>query len=378
LTPLRTAPEPAPLDRLSERPALTVEVMEPTSRRNLRGRGTVTRYRSVTSDGIEREVLHGQLESQTKSPTRSADLTIGTAPPLSVGPDGMMMHFLLRTLEQGVEVVLFGPELGRSDRRLGAEGRTRIAGQLSLPRSAVAAHAIADRLQHDTGSDLSTMLWTGISLGAIKGIVFSALAPDWGRTMAYSHFVVPVCPVPRDPPTDAELRRYLFGELRAMARASAELAWKDLRDRSLGIYTDAMRLTRPGLLARYVLSAPPDAEFRTFTAAWRSAIVNGDAGVAAAGLPLDRPVTFELYDRDNGNPSYAWARLLEEQLTRGRARLLMRHGLHSDAARLSEQQRRAVVIRSVINAVNRGTPVDELVHPLDERPRSRSGAALRR
>ncbi|MET0144900.1 MAG: hypothetical protein ABW328_08965 [Ilumatobacteraceae bacterium] len=347
----------------SELPELSVVDLQPTSRRTV-PLGTVTRYRATTSDGLEREIVHGQVRPAFRPAARSADLTVGTAAPLSVGPDGMMMHLLLRTMDLGVDVVVFGPERGPSDQHIGREERQRLAGQLSLPRSAVAAHVIADRLAAETGSDMSTMLWTGISLGAIKGILFAALAPRHGRALAYGHFTVPVCPQPMDAPDDRQMRRYVFGELGAMFRASGELAWKDMRDRSLAMPANVMRVAQPGLLTRYLRSAPQGSEFKMFTSAWQQVIVNGDVGIAAAGLPRDRPTTYELFDRDNGNPPDVWTRVLADQTAEGSARIVIRHGRHSDAVRLSHQRWRGVLLRRVIDQVHCGTPPDQITHPL--------------
>src|ERR1700736_808359 len=113
---------------------------EKVREKNLPRYGTVAWYRSVMSDGIEREVIHGRALDARKPSGRSADLTIGTAPPLSLGPEGMTMHFLLKSMEMGVDVVVFGPERSRADRRLDADGRRRIASQVSLPNSAHACH----------------------------------------------------------------------------------------------------------------------------------------------------------------------------------------------------------------------------------------------
>src|SRR5688572_24961078 len=76
-----------------------------TRRQNLARYGTVTRFRTTMSDGIEREVIHAQALARTKAPTRSVDLTIGTAPPLGTGPEGMIMHFLLKSVEAGIDGV---------------------------------------------------------------------------------------------------------------------------------------------------------------------------------------------------------------------------------------------------------------------------------
>ncbi len=342
----------------------TLEELRATTHRNLRGIGTVTRYRTTMSDHIEREVIHGRLHDHRRRAGRSADLTMASAPPLSMGPDGLMMHFLIKAMEAGTDVVVFGPERASRDVRTDRDERDALANRLSLANTAHAAHVVADHLQQTTGADLSHLVWAGVSLGAIKGISFAALAPERRRTMVYSHFVAPVCPEPMNAPDAAAMRRYMLGELGAMFRSSGELMLKDARDRSLRMFTDVAALARPGLLARYARSAPRDSEFRAVTKGWQRSIVGGDPGRAALALPPEKLTTFELFDQDNGNPPEAWHRLLAPQLGRG-IRILDRHGHHSDSIRLSHQRRRARIIQRVVDAVAAGTPIEELAHPLD-------------
>ncbi|MGD9795175.1 MAG: hypothetical protein AB7V43_17020, partial [Acidimicrobiia bacterium] len=322
----------------------TVMHMEVTGQKNLRRYGTVTRYRTLMSDGTEREVIHGQSLTGRKHNAGPLPLTLVTAPPLSLGPDGMVMHFLLRSMEGGLDGLVFGPERSRSDVDVSAVDRRRIADSLTLPNSAQAAHRLADHLAQHHSVDLRHVVWVGISLGAIKGILFSALAPSFDRTVVYSHFVAPVCPAPMAAPTEAEYRRFLFGELGALFRTSGELIAKDVRDRTIGIHENVMRIARPGLLMRYARSAPRDSAFHMFTTAWREAIVNGDAGRGARSLPLERLTTFELFDRDSGSPVEQWREQLRRQLRSGSCRLVVEHGLHTDAVRLSNQAKRAKAV----------------------------------
>src|SRR5690242_13406182 len=76
---------------------------EKSDGRNAFGYGTVIRYRAVMSDGVERDVIHGQALDRRKPRGRSTDLTMCSAPPLSMGTEGMMMHFLLKSMEMGVD-----------------------------------------------------------------------------------------------------------------------------------------------------------------------------------------------------------------------------------------------------------------------------------
>ena len=175
--------------------------------------GTITRYRTIMDDDIEREVIHGRALDALKPAGRSVDLTIGTAPPLSQGPEGMIMHFLLKNMELGVDGVIFGPELSLSDQTLDVDARRRIAGQVGLPNSAHAFHHVANRLSVEADVDLRHMLWSGISLGAMKGILFAAMAPSHDRTVVYSHFVAPLCPNPTPPSSEQELRKFILSEL---------------------------------------------------------------------------------------------------------------------------------------------------------------------
>jgi hypothetical protein len=83
------------------RPNTSLVAFVNTRRTNLRQYGTVTRYAATMSDGTEREVLHGQALERRTPATRSVDLTMGTAPPLSLGPEGMVMHFHPRRSSAG-------------------------------------------------------------------------------------------------------------------------------------------------------------------------------------------------------------------------------------------------------------------------------------
>jgi hypothetical protein len=352
-------------DRTADLQDNTAELIgwELTRRKNLARYGTVTRLRTMMSDGIEREVIHAQALARTKAPTRSVDLTIGTAPPLGAGPDGMIMHFLLKSMEAGIDGVAFGPERSRSDLKLGPDDRALIASRLSLPKSAHAAHIIADRLGAEQGVDLSHMLWNGISLGAVKGIAFSTLAPTYQRTMVYSHFVAPVCPNPEPVASKRDVRRFMLGELGAMFRSTTELMMSDLMNRRPHVHADVARMIGPGLMSRYANSTPRDSVTRTFAEAWRIAVVSGDAGTMANRLPPDRLTTFELFDRDQGSPPDAWREKLDRQISAGRTCVVLFRGRHSDAARLSFQRRRARAIADIIDQVNSGIPVAELAHP---------------
>jgi hypothetical protein len=323
--------------------------------------GTITRYRVVTADGMEREIIHGQTLAKHRSPKQSADLTIGTAPPLSLGPEGIVMHFLLKSMEAGIDGIVFGPERSRSDVTDEAEIRS-IAATITFRSGAAANHRVCDRLAEQASTDLSTMMWTGVSLGAMKGITFAAMAPERGRTMVYSQFVVPACPNPQALPTEAELKRFQRDELGAMARLSAELLAHDMRDRMFQLNTSVARSIRPGLLMRYARSMPRDSVSRIFTEGWRAAVVSGDAGTAASKLPTNRLATFELFDHDDAGTVEAWRHKLAGVLGDS-IRVTVKRGHHTDSLRLSHQQDRARHIGRLIRAVRAGTPVDELVHP---------------
>jgi hypothetical protein len=334
---------------------------EPTRSTNHARYGTITRYAAVTTDGMEREIIHGQALARHRSPNESAHLTIGTAPPLSLGPEGIVMHFLLKSMEAGIDGIVFGPE--RSRRGVEDESEIRaIAKQITFESSALANHLVCDRLAERASTDLGTMMWTGVSLGAMKGITFATSAPERGRTMVYSQFVVPACPNPQALPTEAELRKFQRDELGAMARLSAELLAHDLRDRMFELNRSVARSMRPGLLVRYARSMPRDSVSRIFTEAWRAAVVSGDAGIAASRLTAERLATFELFDHDEAGPVDAWRDKLAHVLGES-VRIVVKRGHHTDSLRLSHQRDRARHIGRVIHAVRAGTPIDELVHP---------------
>ncbi len=335
-----------------------------TARTNLRQYGTVTRYAAIMSDGTQREVVHGQALAGRAPSTRSVDLTVGTAPPLSLGPDGLITHFLLKVMERGTDGLVFGPERSRTDVPLDLAEIRGIARRINFASGAQASHLVVDRLSADTSTDLSHMLWTGVSLGAMKGIMFSALGPPRARTIVYGHFVVPVAPNPMPTPTAEQLRRFQRSELGALVRLSSELMVHDVRDRTLKIHENVARASRPGLLWHYASSMPRGQVFRIFTEAWRDAVVSGDAGRAAAALPTDRLTTFELFDRDEGGPPGQWREKLQRQLDAGTTRVVVKRGRHTDALRLSNQRERARAMRAVITAVHSGVPVTDLAHPL--------------
>ena len=339
-----------------------VELVDlPITRRTEHGRfGTITRYRAEMSDGTVREIIHGRARPRRSSTTPAVHLTIGTAPPLSLGPEGIVMHFLLKSMESGLDGIVFGPEACRTHHD---EHEARaIARNVSFPASAHVAHLVCDRLAGETSTDLSHMLWTGVSLGAMKGISFAALAPFHGRTMVYSQFVVPAAPNPRPLPDADELRRFQRSELGAMARLSAELLAHDMRDRMFRINQNVLRAMRPGLMYRYAQSMPRDSISRIFTEAWRAAVCSGDAGVAAAALPRDRMATFELFDHDEAGPVAEWRSILDGVLGDD-VRLVVKHGRHTDALRLSNQQDRARHIGAVLREIRNGAGIDDLHHP---------------
>jgi hypothetical protein len=335
--------------------------LERTRTTNHRRYGTITRYRAVRNDGVECEVIHGQALRERMSPTQSAHLTVGTAPPLSLGPEGLLMHFLLKSMDAGLDGIVFGPERSTSEARDETAVRAAARG-ITFPSTAHVSHLICDRLATETSTDLATMLWTGVSLGAIKGITFVATAPEHGRTIAYSQFVVPASPNPQPFPTEEELRRFMREEIGAMARVSAELLAHDMRDRMFSLNQSVLRSVRPGLMMRYAKSVPRDSVSRIFTEAWRNAVVTGDAGVAASALPTDRLVTFELYDADAAGPVAEWQERLRE-VSGTSIRVVVKHGHHTDSLRLSNQRERARHIGKILAAVRAGTPIAELTHP---------------
>jgi hypothetical protein len=333
-------------------------------RTNHRRRGTISRYRVTTADGLEREVIHGQTASSRRRKSRvgtSVPLTIGTAPPLSLGPEGLVMHFLLKTMESGLDGVVFGPE--RSRRDIGEVEEVRaLASKVSFARTAHVSHLVCDRLAAITPADLQHMLWTGVSLGAMKGIAFAAHAPSRGRRMVYSHFVVPAAPYAQAAPTERDLRRFNRGELGAMMRLSSELLVHDIQRRMFSINGNVVRAMRPGLTMRYARSMPSDSVSNIFTAAWRDAVISGDAGVAATGLPSDHLATFELFDRDDAGPVGEWRRRLDGKLGDS-IRIVVKRGRHTDALRIPHQSDRANRIGRVLRQLDDGVPVDELTHP---------------
>jgi hypothetical protein len=346
----------------------TVETVEQISRRTVRRKGTVTRYRVVTDDGIQRMVFHAQSLDRLRPSHRPFPLTMGTAAPLSLGPEGAVMHLALRTIERGLDVLVIGPERTDRDRTADTGSVEQVAARVAFPTTARAGHLIADHLTDVAGADLRHMLWTGISLGAMKGLHFAALAAEFGRTVVYGHFTVPVSPRPMPTPTASELRRFMRGEAPALARMAGELIVKDVRDRTLRIHQNIARLSDPWLVSRYLRSTPLDKEFRTFTEAWRRNVITGDAGHAARLLPTDRLNTIELYDRDRGGQPDDWRAVLGDRIDGPSLRMMVSRGRHTDAMRLTGQNRRAKLVWDVIDQIDRGVAVDELEHPLRHVP----------
>jgi hypothetical protein len=271
------------------------------------------------------------------------------------------MHFLLKSMEVGIDGIVFGPERSAADVANGDEIR-RLASGLSFHATAHAAHLVCDRLATDTSAPLQTMLWTGVSLGAMKGIAFASLAPSRGRTMAYSHFVVPASPFPRAVPTVEESRRFTRTELGAMMRLSSELIAHDMRSRMFQVNQNVARAARPGLMWRYARSVRRDSVSSIFTDGWRTAVVSGEAGVAATRLPRERLATFELFDRDDAGPVDVWRERLGAAVG-DKLRVVVKRGRHTDAMRLSHQIDRSRRIRSIVRQINDGVPVDDLRHP---------------
>lgn len=347
-------------EALAGHPSVSLADVELTRRTDHRRYGTISRYRVTTDDRMEREVIHG-ISSLTPRPG-SVHLTVGTAPPLSLGPEGLVMHFLLKSMEAGLDGVVFGPE--RSARGIDDTSEIRaLAEQVSFRRTADVSHLVCDHLAQADSSDLGHMLWVGTSLGAMKGIAFSALAPHRDRRMVYSQFVVPACPFPRPPATEEEeLKAFGRAELGAMVRLSAELLAHDARSRMFRLNQNVVRALRPGLTFRYASSMPRDSISRIFTAGWRHAVVSGEAGVEATKLPTDGLATFELYDGDEAGTVEDWERRLEGQLGDS-IRTVVRGGRHTDALRISHQADRARHIGHVVSQIRRGVPVDELRHP---------------
>lgn len=349
------------LDGLGSRWAPTVALagVELDRRSNHRRYGTISRYRVTTDNGLEREIIHGQ--SSARRAGGPVHLTVGTAPPLSLGPEGLVMHFLLKSMEAGLDGIVFGPERSPNGVDDPDEIRARAA-QVSFARTAHVSHLICDHLADATSTDLEHMLWTGVSLGAMKGITFSAFAPLRGRRMVYAQFVVPACPYPEAPPTEADLKRFNRAEFGALVRLSTELLAHDMRSRMFNLNQNVMRAMRPGLMMRYAQSMPRDSVSNIFTEAWRDQVVTGDAGVAATRLPADALATFEIFDNDEAGSVHDWERRLGGQLGES-IRLVVKRGRHTDAMRISNQSDRARHIGRVLRQIRDGVPLDELSHP---------------
>jgi hypothetical protein len=362
-----------------------------TGQQNLPPYGTVTAYAVGMTDGTERVLIHGQ--SLTRPPMSSIEpLTIATTPSLSLGPEGISMHFMLTMMKQGVDGILFGPERARKDLGMGEDGQREVASRLSLPSSADAMHKMADRLAEERGIDLGSLLWGGISLGAIKGLAFAALGPDHNRRISYGHFAVPVRPNPAPVPTEREFRRFALAEAPATLRFAGGVVLRDIRKarqqmradlrrhrqpaelmrdmvNPLRLHMDIARMLVPGGLARhYAHSFPRDPEFKIFTLGWLRAIATGDAGVAAQHLPLDQMFTLELFNQDQGGTYAEWAEKTTLQRAAGSTYVIEEQGKHSDALNLAHQQKRAGWLKSVIRRLQAGVPIEEIAHPLASRP----------
>ena len=358
---MRVAKNPPSPDGPGDRWTPTVALVDVTLARRSEHRrfGSISRYSVTTDDGMEREVIHGR--SAVTKPGSPVPLTIGTAPPLSLGPEGLVMHFLMKSMEAGLDGIVFGPERSRPD-ITDEDERRQVASTLTFARSAHVSHLVCDRLAETTSTNLDHMLWTGVSLGAMKGIAFGATAPTHGRRMVYSHFVVPVCPYPIEAPSDDELRRFNRSEFGAMLRLSSELLAHDVRSRVFRLNQNVVRAMRPGLVVRYARSVPRDSVSNIFTAGWRDAVVSGDAGVAATKLPSGDLATFELFDLDEGYTTQDWTRRLGDRLG-DRIRIVERHGRHTDALRLSQQNDRGRHLGRLMRDIRAGVPIDELTHP---------------
>jgi len=355
---------PPPLDAMGPRwsPSAGLSSVERLRNTNHRDFGTVTRYRVVSDEGLQREVIHGRSTAAREGSL--IHLTVGTAPALSLGPEGPIMHGLLKTMEAGLDGLVFGPERsapGIDD----TDEIARLADGLTFAASAHVAHLICDHLTKTTSIDLGHMFWTGVSLGAMKGLVFAALAPERGRTMVHSQFIVPVCPFPRERPDEDEVRRFERDEMGAIVRLGAELLAHDVRSRMFGLNWSVAKAVRPGLTARYARAQLRDDESAVFTEGWRMQAVSGDSGVAAAHLPLDRLATFELFDLDEGYDTGEWERRLAHHLG-DRIRIIERHGRHSDAMRLRYQRERGRRIGRVARQIRAGVPIAELTHPMED------------
>lgn len=324
--------------------------------------GAVTRYRTVTTDRLERSVIYAQARRRRRS-AASVDLTLGTAPPMGIGTDGMMTHFMLKAVEGGLDVVLFGPERVRRQLPGHADRVREVVSNISLPGSAHALHLIADEVARAHATDLTHMLWSGVSLGALKGILFNVLAPTHGRVMVYSHYAAPVCPDPVQPPTDREYRRWKMQQLGSVARVTSELMWNDLRKNAFPIHFDVMRLIRPTLTAHYGRSAPlgGGGAKRLCVPEWQKEVTSGVAGLAAHLLPEGRLTTFELFEGDGSADS--WRKKLAAPITAGTTVVTVHPRPHGDAVRLSLQRRRLAYLTTVMKAIDSGTPVEELTHP---------------
>lgn len=353
---------PSPgLAALGEEWAPTVRLgdVKLTRRTNHKGYGTVSRYRVITDDGVQRQIIHGQSTARRRA--GPIPLTLGTAPPLSLGPEGLTMHTLMKAMAVGIDAVVFGPE--RSQRGVDDTEEVRLlAKQMSFARTAHVSHLVCDHLASTAGADLRHMLWTGVSLGAMKGITFAAFAPLHERTLVYSQFVVPACPYPQTPPSRKDLRRYQRSEMGAMLRQSSELMAHDMRKRMFRLNTNVARSLRPGLSMRYAQAFPRDSVSAIFTEGWRDAVCTGDAGIAATHLPADRLATFDLFDRDRAGSVEDWSTRLRGVLS-DRIRVVIRHGRHTDAMRLSHQNDRAKHIGKVLAQLRRGVQVEDLTHP---------------
>jgi len=340
-------------------PAVALDDVTLTRRTEHARFGSISRYSVTTDDGMEREVIHGR--SSVTKPGSPFGLTIGTAPPLSLGPEGVVMHFLMKSMEAGLDGIVFGPERSHPD-VTEVDEMHELASTLTFARTAHVSHLVCDHLAAATSADLEHMLWTGVSLGAMKGIAFGAFAPSRGRRMVYSQFVVPVCPYPIEPPSDDDLKRFNRSEFGAMIRLSSELLAHDMRSRVFRLNHNVARALRPGLVVRYARSVPRDSVSNIFTTGWRDAVVSGDAGLAATALPPNDLATFELFDLDEGYTTQDWTRRLGERLG-DRIRIVERHGRHTDALRLSHQNDRGRHLGRLLRQVRAGVPIDELTHP---------------
>lgn len=238
----------------------------------------------MMNDGIQYEVQIGEPAE------RQTDIPVVFTTSWFTGTDGHNKHALLKFMEAGFPTVLVGPEEPQHHPR-----HWKFPAAYPLGNTAHNIHQMLDELGPPFGFDYTRVFMTGESRGAMIGMCFNALSPQFEREVVHTVAVAPCYPRAM---RWADLPRFaaqVCGEPFALARGLGNL--------SVG-----------SVAKHYWHSFPFEGGTDQFlqTLAQTKVLFGGETGQYAERITPETSLDLLLYKRDTSSNLKEWQRIFAD------------------------------------------------------------------